>query len=56
MYKDLFVQSPLLVLPLVAMFLFLSVFVAVAIRATTSSRREMEAAARLPLGDDHERR
>jgi hypothetical protein len=56
MYKDLFAQSPLLVLPLVAMFLFLAVFVVVAIRAATSSRTEMDAAARLPLGDDHERR
>ena len=56
MYKDLFAQSPLLVMPLVAMFLFLAVFVAVAIRAMTHSRVEMEAAARLPLGDDHERR
>ncbi len=56
MYKDLFAQSPLLVMPLIAMFLFLGVFVAVAIRAMTQSRLEMEAAARLPLGDDHERR
>jgi cbb3-type cytochrome oxidase subunit 3 len=56
MYKDLFVQSPLLTLPLVAMFLFLTVFVAVAICAMTSSRLEMEEAARLPLGDGHEPR
>jgi cbb3-type cytochrome oxidase subunit 3 len=54
MYRDLFVQSPLLVLPVVAMFLFLTVFVVIAIRATTASRREMDTAARLPLGDDHE--
>jgi cbb3-type cytochrome oxidase subunit 3 len=52
-YKDLFVQSPLMMLPIAAMFLFFAVFVAVAIRATTSSREEMQAAARLPLGDDH---
>ena len=56
MYKDLFVQSPLMMLPLAAMFLFLAVFVVVAIRAMTSARAEMEEAARLPLGDDHERR
>jgi hypothetical protein len=37
------------------MFLFLSVFVAVAIRALTSSQEEMTAAARLPLGDSHDR-
>jgi 4-hydroxybenzoate polyprenyltransferase len=39
-------------LPLVAMFLFLAVFVAVAIRATIQAREEVEAAARLPLGGD----
>jgi hypothetical protein len=54
MHRDLLAQSPLLMLPLAAMFLFLGVFVAIAIRATTSSREEMAAAARLPLGDDHE--
>jgi|CZKU01.1.fsa_nt_gi hypothetical protein len=56
MYKDLLVQSPLLVLPIAAMFLFLAVFVAVAIRAATRSREDMEMAARLPLGDDHDHR
>ena len=56
MHNDLLAQSPLLMLPLAAMFLFLAVFVAVTIRATTSPRAEMEAAARLPLGDDHDGR
>lgn len=52
MHQDLLSQSPLLVLPIAAMFLFLAVFVIVAIRATTSARAEMDAAARLPLRDD----
>jgi hypothetical protein len=40
-------------LPLTAMFLFLSVWVVTAMRAMTRSRAEMEAAARIPLEDDH---
>lgn len=53
MYKDLFYQSPLLVLPVLAMFLFLAVYVLVTVRAMMTTRVEIEAAARLPLGDDH---
>ena len=53
MYKDLFLQSPLLVLPVVAMFLFLAVYLLVTIRVTLAARSDIEAAARLPLGDDH---
>ena len=53
MYKDLFYQSPLLVLPVVAMFLFLAVYLLVTIRVTMASRSEVDAVARLPLGDDH---
>lgn len=56
MPRDLFAQSPLLVLPLVAMFLFLTVWVAASIRVMTRSRQEMEAAARIPLEDTDERR
>ena len=52
MHKDLLAQSPLLALPLVAMFLFLSVWVAAAIRAMTRSAQEMDDAARLPLEAD----
>ena len=46
MQKELFEHSPLLVLPLVAMFLFLLVWVAAAVRVLTQSREEMAAAAR----------
>ncbi len=52
MHKELLAQSPLLVLPLVAMFLFLAVFVLAAIRVFLNAREEMDAAARLPLGGD----
>lgn len=55
MYKDLFYQSPLLALPVVAMFLFLAVYLVVTIRATLAPRSEVDAVARLPLGDDHGR-
>jgi hypothetical protein len=55
MHAQLLTQSPLLVLPLVAMFLFLSVWVVAAVRVMTRSRADMDAAARLPLEDDHER-
>jgi hypothetical protein len=52
MHKELLAQSPLLVLPLAAMFVFLAVWVAATVRAMTSSKQDMEDAARLPLGDD----
>lgn len=56
MPRDILAQSPLLVLPLVAMFLFLAVWVAASIRVMTRSRQEMEAASRIPLEDMDERR
>jgi len=56
MHRDLLAQSPLLALPLAAMFIFLLVWVATTARAMTRSRLEMDAAARLPLEDDHEHR
>ena len=52
MNQELFTQSPLLVLPLVAMFLFMAVWAASAVRVMTRSRTEMEEAARIPLEDD----
>jgi len=53
MHTQLLSNSPLLVLPLAATFLFLSVWVVTAVRAMTRSRGEMDAAARIPLEDDH---
>ena len=49
MHNDLLERSPLLVWPLAAMFVFLAVWVAAAIRAMTRSPEELTAAARLPL-------
>jgi hypothetical protein len=53
MHTQLLSHSPLLILPLVAMFLFLSVWLVAAVRVMTRSRTEMDAAARIPLEDDH---
>jgi hypothetical protein len=55
MHRDLLAQSPLLVLPLIAMFAFMAVWVIAAIRVMTRSRQEMDAAARLPLDGAPER-
>jgi hypothetical protein len=52
MHRELLEHSPLLVLPLVAMFLFLLVWVVATIRVLTHSREEMLAAARLPLEEE----
>ncbi len=49
MHRDLLAHSPLLVLPLVAMFVFLAVWVVTAIRAMTQHGDDVAAAARLPL-------
>jgi hypothetical protein len=56
MHTQLLAQSPLLILPLAAMFLFMAVWAIAAVRVMTRSRVEIEAAARLPLEDDHEPR
>jgi hypothetical protein len=58
MHKDLLAQSPLLVLPIAAMFVFITVWVTAAVRVMTRSRSELDEAARLPLecerlGDQH---
>jgi hypothetical protein len=58
MHRELLEHSPLLALPLVAMFLFLLVWVVATVRILTRSRDEMRAAAQLPLEPEvsHERR
>ena len=59
MHAELLAKSPLLVLPVVAMLLFLAVWIVTTIHTLTRPRAHMDAAARLPLagddGDDHER-
>jgi hypothetical protein len=52
MHRELLAQSPLLLLPLAAMFVFLAVWAVAAVRVMTRSRAERNAAARLPLEDD----
>ncbi len=55
MYRDLLAhldKSPLLVLPLVALFLFLGVFLATAWRALTDARDVVARAASLPFEED----
>ena len=52
MHQDVLAHSPLLILPLVAMFLFMAVWSVAAVRIMTRSRTEMDQAARLPLEDD----
>ena len=52
MHRELLAQSPLLILPLTAMFLFIAVWAVAAVRVMTRSRTDMDEAARLPLEDD----
>lgn len=54
MHGEFLAHSPLLILPLVAMFLFMSVWVIAAIRVMTRSRTEMDEAARMPLDEPTE--
>jgi hypothetical protein len=56
MHKELLAQSPLLALPLVAMFLFLAVWIVTTVHTLLRPRAEIESAARLPLEDDDEHR
>jgi hypothetical protein len=53
-YKDLLAQTPLLALPLYALFLFLAVFASVVLRALTRARKDVALAAHLPLVDDED--
>jgi hypothetical protein len=51
MHRDLLAQSPLLFLPLTAMFVFLAVWIVTSIHTLLRPRSEIEEAARLPLDD-----
>jgi cbb3-type cytochrome oxidase subunit 3 len=56
--KQLFVESPLTVFPLIALALFFAVFVAIAARVLARKPASFDAVARLPLDDGevrHER-
>jgi len=50
--SEFFASSPLMVLPVVALLLFLCVFTAASWRALRRKPSELEPIARLPLGDD----
>ena len=49
MHKELLSQTTLTFLPLAAMLIFLTVFVAVVVRELRRKREEVDACARLPL-------
>ncbi len=55
MKSELLATSPLLVLPIIALFLFLAVWVVAVVRAMTRNKEEMEACARIPLAAEEER-
>lgn len=52
MKSELLAQSPLLILPIVALFLFLAVWVVAVVRAMTREKQVMEACARMPLAEE----
>jgi hypothetical protein len=49
MLTELLSHSPLLAAPIVAMFIFLTVFLAVLVRVAVRPQHEIDAAAKLPL-------
>jgi hypothetical protein len=53
MVRELMTKSPLLVLPVIAMLLFLAVFIGIALRTWRRKPEEIDVLANLPLkGDD----
>ena len=53
MYKDLLTHTPLLALPILAMFAFLTVFLLVVVTALMRRRGAYDAVAQLPCEDEH---
>jgi cbb3-type cytochrome oxidase subunit 3 len=51
---DYFARSPVLAFPIVALALFMVVFVAVSVRALCRQRAELDQLAALPLADSQE--
>jgi hypothetical protein len=56
MNAELFSQSPLLALPMFALFVFVAVFLAVGLRALLTADAVVAAAAAMPLNDEGGRR
>jgi flagellar biogenesis protein FliO len=52
MFASMFRQSPLLVFPLLALLLFVTVFALIVWRVLRSSARAFDSVASLPLGDE----
>lgn len=52
MMRELFSAGPIMVLPIVAMFLFMAIFVTAAWSAWRQKAAELDALARLPLDGD----
>lgn len=52
--RQFFADSPVIALPIVALLLFFSVFVLVTVRALRAPREDVDALARIPLGDAEE--
>jgi len=52
MYRDLMMHSTLLILPLLALFLFAAVFVAIVVRTFRHGAKDYEALANLPLAEE----
>jgi uncharacterized membrane protein len=54
MYREFFMRSPLLSLPLLALGIFLAVFTSVLVQVMRRSARQFDAQSRLPLDGDEE--
>lgn len=52
MHKELLQQSPLLMLPIAAMFVFLAVFISVLVRTMSKRASAYDATAALPLNEE----
>jgi len=52
--RQFFADSPVIALPIVALLLFFAVFVLVTVRALRAPRADVDALARIPLGDAEE--
>lgn len=52
MAKDFFTQSPLLIFPIAALFIFIAVFTIVTIGVLRTDKESLRAIAGLPLADD----
>lgn len=50
--SDFFARSPVLLFPVVALALFITVFMLVSLRALLWKRQDLEAVSRLPLEED----